>query len=60
VRDKDLQLNIFTGQIDVISPTEKRVKYCNTCKKDLPVENFIFGGQLLMVKKKEVDHVKNV
>ena len=40
MRDKDLQLNIFTGEIDVISPTEKGVKYCNTCKKDLPVEMF--------------------
>ena len=40
MRDIDLQLNIFTGDVDVISPTQKGVKYCNTCKKDLPVEKF--------------------
>jgi len=42
MRDIDLQLNIFTGDVDVISPTDKSVKYCNTCKKDLPVEKFRF------------------
>jgi hypothetical protein len=40
MRDIDLQLNIFTGDVDIISPTQKGVKYCNTCKKDLPVEKF--------------------
>ena len=38
MKDKDLQLNMFTGEVDIISPTEKGVKYCNSCKKDLPVE----------------------
>ena len=28
MRDIDLQLNIFTGDVDVISPTQKGVKYC--------------------------------